>query len=65
MISKSNLKKGNVRSKTRSQKLKIEKLVNTLIVAVYIQLFWKFVGKIVLMISRSRSKMGHLRSTTR
>jgi hypothetical protein len=56
---------GHLRSKTRSQELKIEKLVNTLGAAVFIQIFWKFVRKVVLMISRSSSKMGYLGSKTR
>jgi hypothetical protein len=57
---------GHLRSKTRSQELKIEKkLVNTLVAAVLIQIFWKFVRKVVLMISRSSLKMDHLQSKTR
>jgi hypothetical protein len=35
----------------RSSKKK--KLVNTLVAAVFIQIFWRFVRKVVLMISRS------------
>jgi 1,4-dihydroxy-2-naphthoate octaprenyltransferase len=65
MISRSSLKMGHLRSKTRSQQLKIEKFVNTLVAAVLIQIFWKLVRKVVLMISRSSSKMGYLRSKTR
>jgi hypothetical protein len=33
----------HLRSKTRSQELKIEKAFNTLVAAVLIQTFWKFV----------------------
>jgi hypothetical protein len=35
------------------------------VAAVLIQIFWKFVRKVVLMIFRSSSKMGHVRSKTR
>jgi hypothetical protein len=55
---------GHLRSKTRSKELKTEKLVNTLGAAVFIKIFWKFVRKVVLIISRSRSKMGYLRLKT-
>jgi hypothetical protein len=65
MITRSSLKTGHLRLKTRSQELKIERLVNTLGAAVFIQIFWKFVRKVVLIISRSTSKMGYLRSKTR
>jgi hypothetical protein len=57
---RSRSKMGYLRSKTRSQELK-EKLVNTLVAAVLIQIFWKFVRNVVLMISRSSLNMGHLR----
>jgi hypothetical protein len=53
MISRSKLKMGYLRSKTRSQELRIEELVNTLVAAVLIQIFCKFVRKVVVMISRS------------
>jgi hypothetical protein len=33
--------------------------------AVFIHAFWKFVSKVVLMISRSNLKMNHLRSKAR
>jgi hypothetical protein len=35
------------------------------VAAVLIQISWKFVRKVVLMISMSSSKMGYLRSKTR
>jgi hypothetical protein len=35
------------------------------VAAVLIQIFWKFVRKVVLIISRSSSKMGHPRSKNR
>jgi hypothetical protein len=41
------------------------KLVNTLLAAVLIQIFWKFVRRVVLMNSRSSLKMGHIRSKSR
>jgi hypothetical protein len=56
---------GHLRSKTRSQELKIEKVVNTLLAAILIQIFWKYVRKVVLMISKSSLNMGHLRSKPR
>jgi hypothetical protein len=57
---------GHLRSKTKSQELKVEtKLINTLVAAVFIQIFWEFVRKVVLMISWSSLKMGHVRSKTR
>jgi hypothetical protein len=53
-------------SKTRSQELKMEKkLVNFLVAVVLIQIFWKFSRKVLLIISKSNSKMGHLWSKTR
>jgi hypothetical protein len=62
MISKSCSKIGHVRPKARSQELKIE---NTLVAAVLNQIFWKFVRKVVLMISKSTLNMGRLRSKIR
>jgi hypothetical protein len=62
IISRSSSKMGHVRSKTRSQKLKIEKNLYTVVATVLIQIFWKFVKKVVLMISRSSSNMGRLQS---
>jgi hypothetical protein len=53
---------GHLRSKTRSQELKIE---NTIGAVVFIQIFWKFVRKVVSMISMSSLKMGCLRKKTR
>jgi hypothetical protein len=35
------------------------------VAAVFIKIFWKFVRKVVLMISRSSSKIGHVWSKTR
>jgi hypothetical protein len=44
---------GHLRSKARSQELKIEKkIVNTLVAAVLIQIFWKFVRKIAVKLDR-------------
>jgi hypothetical protein len=44
---------------------KNRKSLLTLVAAVLIQIFWKFFGKVVLMISRSSSKIGHVWSKTR
>jgi hypothetical protein len=44
---------------------KNRKILLTLLAAVLIQIFWKFVRKVVLMISRSSSKMDHVQSKTR
>jgi 1,4-dihydroxy-2-naphthoate octaprenyltransferase len=52
MISSSSLKMGHLRSKTRSQGLKIGKLINSLVAAVLIQIFRKIVRKVGLMIRR-------------
>jgi hypothetical protein len=65
MISRSGLNMGHLRSKIRSQELKIKKFVNSLVAAVLIQIFWKFVRKVVLMISKSSLNMGHLGSKGR
>jgi hypothetical protein len=66
MISRSSSKMGYLPSKTRSQKLKIEKpFYNTVVAAVLIQISWKFVRKVVLMISMSNLNMGRLQSKIR
>jgi hypothetical protein len=62
MISRSGLKMGHLRSKFRSQELKIEKLVYTLVAAVLILISWKLVRRVVLKIVRSSFNMGHLQS---
>jgi uncharacterized membrane protein YczE len=55
MISRSSLNMGHLL--LRSQELKIENLVNTLVAAVLIEIFLKLVRRFVLMISRSNSNM--------
>jgi hypothetical protein len=50
------LKMGHLGSNAKTKK----KLVNTLVAAVLIQVAWKSVRKVVLMISRSSLNIGHL-----
>jgi hypothetical protein len=56
---------GRLRSKTRSHGLKVEKIVNTPVAAVLIQVSWKFVRKIDFIISRSSLNMSRLLSKAR
>jgi hypothetical protein len=65
MVSRSSFNMDHVRSKFRLQVLKIEKNVNTIVVAVSIQIFWKLVRKVVLMISRSSFNISHIGSKTK
>jgi predicted secreted protein len=48
-----------------SLELTIENLINTLVAAVLIQIFWKLFRKVVLMICRSRLNIGSLGSKAR
>jgi hypothetical protein len=61
MISRSSCNIGHLRCWSKKEK----NIVNLLVAAVLIQIFWKFVRKIVLMTSRSTLKMGHLWIKTR
>jgi hypothetical protein len=65
MISRPSLNMGHLRSKIESQEQTIEKACEQSSGCSLIQIFWKFVRKVILIILRSSLNIGHLWSKTR
>jgi hypothetical protein len=65
MTSRSRSNMGNLGSKTESHSVNIGNFVNSLGATVPVQITWKLVRKVFMVIYRSRSNIGHLGSETR